>query len=138
MQNRAAERAKDPSALVNYGRLETLNKTEYGELFNSAQSTTEKSMVLNSYIENTTKSMSPEEKSKFIAELSDELLNDPANLELTKLIHVKALMEANKVERAAVAAEQSGLSPELNAANIEIYKEPEELKLIVEAAEQNC
>lgn len=133
LQNRAAERAKDPSALVNYGRLETLNKTEYGELFNSAQSTTEKSMVLNSYIENTTKSMSPEEKSKFIAELSDELLNDPANLELTKLIHVKALMEANKLERAAMAAEQSGLSPELNAANIEIYKETEELKLIVEA-----
>lgn len=116
--SRAKERAQNPA---DYGRMEALQKTEYGELLNSAQGTDEKAMVLNAYIANSTKNMSPDEKAEFVAELADELLNNPTNIELVQILHHTTLQKSTLHEKRAMASATDGAAAELNAANIGDY-----------------
>ena len=115
---RAKEHAQKPA---DYGKMEALQKTEYGELLNSVQGTDEKAMVLNAYIANSTKNMSPDEKAKFVAELADELLNNPANVDLVQVLHYKNVHEASVHEKRAMASATAGAAAELNAVNFEVY-----------------
>lgn len=137
LHEKASQRVKDKSLQVDYGRLDALAKTEYGKLFNSAQTVGEKAMVLGAYIKKATADMTPEQKSEFLAQLGDELLNDPANLKLIESFYAVQLQIANKKERMAMAQEDAGIAPELNATNIEKLGADQELLAAVQETQQN-
>lgn len=126
------ERTKDPSKRSNYGILEGLHNTKFGELYKAAQSPDEKLKILTIYSAHATRGMSPKEKAEFMGKMMDELCNDPENLEVVNKIF--GMMAGFKEIRSHMARRTEGVMPEVNAANVDKYEDDQEaLNAMVEA-----
>lgn len=120
------ERKNNPQKQVNYGRLDALKNSSYGELFASG-STADKGMILKGYIRTEFKDMPEKEKAIAINELLDELANDSANAYLVRTVHEELLSEVNSSLKVEMAKQETGLSPELNALNTAAFGEDEKV-----------
>ena len=118
------ERTKDPSKRSNYGILEGLHNTKFGELYKVAQTPDEKLKILTKYSAHATKGMSPKEKAEFMGKMMDELCNDPENLEVVNKIF--GMMAGFKEIRSHMARRTEGVMPEVNAANVDKYEDDQE------------
>ena len=125
----AEERAKDPSKQVDYGVMKGLQDSKFGEAYNAAQTPEQKLNVLTAYSKAATEGLSKEQKAKFYSQLMDELLNDPANMEM-----LNTFFKLHEMFKGSFAGMKDGIMPEMNAANIEMYEDnPEYLNAVVKA-----
>lgn len=120
------ERKNNPQEKVNYGRLDALKKSKYGESFDEASNRVERRMVVSAYIRNELANLPKEEKAKAISELFDELANDD-NIELIADAQETVLEEADSGLKTEMAKQETGLSPELNALNTAAFGEDEKV-----------
>lgn len=117
------ERAANPEKKVKTDILDSMQKTEYGELLNSAQDPDMKAEVLCSYIKETTKDMSVQDKAVFKMRLFNELLNEPDNSSLRKIVSEHIFRDATEDERLVMVSLTKECAPEFVADNIKEFGE---------------
>lgn len=108
--SRVRENLKD-GRQVNFGRLEEFDKTEYGALFNSADSIEEKIAIAIKYLQNN-KQGGIEFASEFITEIYQK---DP---ELAAKLHSEFVGNTPGKTQLELAQSDTGVAQELNAYNI--------------------
>lgn len=124
--SKVKERKNNPQEKVDYGRLDALKKSKYGEFFNKASNRVERRMAVNAYIRNELANLPKEEKAKAISELFDELANED-NIDLITDAQETVLKEADNELKAELAKQETGISPELNALNTAAFGEDEKV-----------
>lgn len=111
--SRVRENIKD-GRQVNFGRLEEFDKTEYGALFNSADSIEEKIAIAIKYLQNN-KQGGIKFASEFITEIYQK---DP---ELAAKLHSEFVGNTSGQTQLELAQSKTGVAQELNAYNINSF-----------------
>lgn len=111
--SRVRENLKDRRQ-VNFGRLEEFDKTEYGALFNSADSIEEKIAIAIKYLQNN-KQGGIKFASEFITEIYQK---DP---ELAAKLHSEFVGNTSGQTQLELAQSKTGVAQELNAYNINSF-----------------
>lgn len=115
-------KAQHPNEHVNYGRIDALKKSEFGQDFEAAVNDEDRAFVVNAYIKNATKNLSPDEKAKFINELISEMTCCSAHAELAANVHSDVIENSDEATQNELMKTKSDIVPELNALNADIIK----------------
>ena len=114
-------RSSHPNEQVNFGRLDELMKSEFGEDFKTAVNNEDKAFVVKAYINKKSENLSSEEKAKLINELTIELMNNNSNAELITDVHEDAVENSDdKTQSILATSSEVGLA-ELNAMHANKY-----------------
>lgn len=115
-------KSEHPHEHVNYGHLDALKKSEFGQDFQAAVNDEDRAFVVNAYIKNATKNLSPDEKAKFINELISEMTCSNENAELAANVHADIIESSDENTQDVLMKSKSDIVPELNVLNADIIK----------------
>lgn len=115
-------KSEHPHEHVNYGHLDALKKSEFGQDFQAAVNDEDRAFVVNAYIKNATKNLSPDEKAKFINEFISEMTCSNENAELAANVHADIIESSDENTQDVLMKSKSDIVPELNVLNADIIK----------------
>ena len=112
-----------PDEQVNYGRLDALKNSEFGEDFEAAVNKQDKAFVVQAYLKKASANLSSEEKARLINELTIELMYDADNADMIVDVHSDAVKNSDdKTQTVLAESTDQGLA-ELSAMNSDDYNE---------------
>lgn len=117
-------RSSHPNEQVNFGRIDELMKSEFGEDFKTAVNNEDKAFVVKAYINKKSENLSPEEKAKVVNELLIELMYNKNNAELITDVHEDTVKNSDDETQSILAKNSEVGLAELNAMNANQYNTP--------------
>lgn len=128
--NAIKNKSEHSNEQVNYGHLDALKKSEFGQDFEAAVNDEDRAFVINAYIKRTTKNLSAEERAKYIKEIISEITCNKDNAELALNLHANILEDADTATQSELIKTKTDVTPELNALNANVLKSNNVLKLL--------